>query len=130
MKSKIKRQDFLRALMYLMALPLLWILNRMLKDHLRYGIGKKEIRINKKLPQGFTIYDEVIVYKKNNELRVYSSKCTHLGCKINKVEGEELVCPCHGSRYSSSGKPVKGPSIKGLTKLQYSIEDNEIIIEL
>ncbi len=130
MKNKINRKDFLKAIIYLMLLPLLWVLNRMFKDHQRFWVRQKEIRLKNNLPQGFSISDEVILHKSENQLNIYSSKCTHLGCKINRVDGEELVCPCHGSRYNSLGEPIKGPSLKALKKLDYSIENNEIVIRL
>ncbi len=130
MKKKINRKDFLKAIIYLMLLPLLWVLNRMFKDHQRFWVRQKEIRLKNNLPQGFSISDEVILHKSEKQLNIYSSKCTHLGCKINRVDGEELVCPCHGSRYNSLGEPIKGPSLKALKKLDYSIENNEIVIRL
>ena len=37
-----------------------------------------------------------------------SSKCTHLGCSLRLV-GEQLVCPCHGGRFSLRGEVLAGP---------------------
>ena len=130
MNGKLTRKDFLKGLMYLMILPFLFILNRMLKDHKRFGSTIQELRMSKNIPSGLSISNEVIFYKSEQGLKIYSAKCTHLGCKINQVEGDEIVCPCHGSRYNIEGKPIKGPSIKSLKELEFEFDQEEIIINL
>jgi glycine/D-amino acid oxidase-like deaminating enzyme len=42
-------------------------------------------------------------------------RCTHLGCrtKINTAEGT-IDCPCHGSRFRASGRPLCGPARQNL----------------
>lgn len=80
------------------------------------------------LNEGYNFFDEFIVVKQNSEVHVVSSKCTHLGCRINKAEADELVCPCHGSRYNSNGHPVKGPAPKSLAVPDYEIVGEKIIV--
>lgn len=132
MNKKLNRKDFLKALMYLLLLPFLYILNRMVKDHKRFGSANRELRLSNIIPAGLSINNEVIFHKTTTDLKVYSSRCTHLGCKINQVEGDEIVCPCHGSRYNTEGKPIKGPSIKRLQELDFKMDSelNEIVITL
>ncbi len=130
MNKKLNRKDFIKGLMYLMLLPLLVLLNRMVKDHKRFGSSKRELRLQNSIPAGLSITDEIILYKTAEELKVYSARCTHLGCKINQIEGEEIVCPCHGSRYNTEGEPIKGPSIKKLQSLEFEIDQDEIVINL
>ena len=130
MKTKLNRKEFIKGLMYLMLLPLLYILNRMVKDHKRFGSFKRELRLNNNIPRGLSISNEVIFYKTNKELKIYSARCTHLGCKINQLENDEMVCPCHGSRYNTEGKPIKGPSIKRLQELDFELDQDEIVINL
>ena len=60
--------------------------------------------------------------KQNNTLQIFSSKCTHLGCKINKIDNDKLICPCHGSVYSINGKVLNGPAIKNLTQLSFKTD--------
>jgi Rieske Fe-S protein len=43
--------------------------------------------------------------------------CTHRGCTVD-VQGERLVCPCHGSTYDREGKVLKGPAQRALTRYQ------------
>lgn len=102
----------------------------MVKDHKRFGSTTRELRLKNNIPSGLSISNEVVFYKTNSDLKVYSARCTHLGCKINHIEGDEIVCPCHGSRYNNNGEPIKGPSVKKLKELDFEIEQDEIIINL
>ena len=51
-------------------------------------------------------------------VKIFSSKCTHLGCKINSSIDSKLVCPCHGSKFNFNGIPENGPATEPLTKLE------------
>ena len=132
MTDKINRKRFFKILLYLTSIPVLFLLNRMWKDQKRYGSGNQKLKISSDIPQGLSISGPVIINKVTDDIKIYSSKCTHLGCRITKIENNEIVCPCHGSRYNSDGEPVKGPSIKPLETLKFNIdkESNEIIINL
>lgn len=73
---------------------------------------------------------EFIVINLNNETKVFSSHCTHLGCVINEAENGKLICPCHGSSFDESGNPVKGPAIQPLKQLDFQIENEQITVRL
>lgn len=132
MNGKLNRKDFIKGMMYIMLLPFLLLLNRMVKDHKRFGSANKVLRLSNIIPAGLSISNEIILFKTDQELKIYSSRCTHLGCKINQIEGNVIICPCHGSRYNTEGKPIKGPSIKRLQELDFELdsESNEIVIKL
>ena len=59
-----------------------------------------------------------------------SSACTHTGCEVSgwKPEASELVCPCHGSRFSvvEAAKVINGPATKPLAFLPIEIVDRSI----
>ena len=40
--------------------------------------------------------------------------CTHEGCTITGYTNQIYVCPCHGSRFSTSGSVVSGPANRSL----------------
>lgn len=82
------------------------------------GDGFKKINLSGK-PDGTYFFNTFIVTKKGASLTVLSNLCTHAGCKINLEHNGELVCGCHGSVYSSSGRAIKGPARKPLEPLSY-----------
>lgn len=49
-----------------------------------------------------------------------SAVCTHLGCTV-ALTGDELTCPCHGSRFASDGANLAGPASRPLTHLQVEL---------
>jgi len=65
------------------------------------------------LAQGLKGDPTYIVVKSDNTLEEYgiNAVCTHLGCVVpwNAVD-KQFQCPCHGSRYDSTGKVVRGPA--------------------
>ena len=42
-----------------------------------------------------------------------SAVCTHLGCTVGKLEWG-YQCPCHGSRFDTGGRVLRGPAPKPL----------------
>jgi len=51
----------------------------------------------------------------------FSAICTHMGCTVAPA-GQELDCPCHGSKYDISGRVFKGmPAPKNLAVPSYTI---------
>jgi nitrite reductase/ring-hydroxylating ferredoxin subunit len=55
-----------------------------------------------------------------------SRECTHLGCRVNFSEEDGLlVCPCHGSRFTTVGKVIQGPALKNLSKLPVTYSRSE-----
>jgi len=132
MKEKINRKGFFKWTLYFLTIPLLFLINRMLKDQKLYGSQHLSYKLPNDIPFGLSISGPVIINKTDETFKIYSSKCTHLGCQISSIENNELVCPCHGSRYNADGKPVKGPSIKALKELSFKTDkiSHEIIIDL
>jgi Rieske Fe-S protein len=78
----------------------------------------------------FTFHEKFIVVNKNENLRVFSSYCTHLGCQIHHAENGKLLCPCHGSTFNLEGIPTKGPAIKPLEELAYSVNQTNQTITI
>ena len=46
---------------------------------------------------------------------VLSAICTHEGCTITGFSGNQFVCPCHGSQFTTSGGVVNGPATRSLS---------------
>ena len=80
--------------------------------------------------ESVSFINEYIVVNKDNSIRILSAHCTHLGCKINKTENGQLVCPCHGSEYDLTGKVLKGPAYKNLGEVPFNITADGTQLEI
>ena len=59
------------------------------------------------------------VYRdENNQLHIVSAVCTHMKCVVNFNNAEKTWdCPCHGSRFTTQGKVIEGPTKTDLKKI-------------
>jgi cytochrome b6-f complex iron-sulfur subunit len=46
---------------------------------------------------------------------VLTAVCTHEGCTVDQFNGQLYVCPCHNSKYTTSGQVANGPANRALT---------------
>jgi cytochrome b6-f complex iron-sulfur subunit len=46
---------------------------------------------------------------------VLTAVCTHEGCTVTQFNGQLYVCPCHNSKYTTSGSVANGPATRALT---------------
>ena len=71
------------------------------------------------LDQGF------FVIRKGQALFALSSECTHRQCKLKVVRSQgSFDCPCHGSRFDSSGKVIEGPAKRNLSVFPSVVNEN------
>lgn len=56
--------------------------------------------------------------------------CTHMQCTVAlpASSGGTLDCPCHGSRFQTTGQVVNGPAERALFQFPARIAGNEVII--
>jgi Rieske Fe-S protein len=55
------------------------------------------------------------------------TRCMHRGCTV-EPEGGRLVCPCHGSEYTSVGAILKGPTELPLIRFRVTTDAENIYI--
>ncbi len=71
------------------------------------------------VPAGLSVIGSVVVQQDaDGTIHAFSGRCTHLGCHLDRVQGDEAVCPCHGSRFRGDGAVVKGPATRPLEALK------------
>ena len=59
----------------------------------------------------------VIVFQTDGTLRALDAKCTHEGCTVQYVPGENIVwCACHNGRFDLEGRVLAGPPPRPLAK--------------
>lgn len=113
-----RRRFLLRALAFGAGVPLLGPLVSMLRrvnaERTPFAIG-----IPADAASGLSIVDAAVVFRgADGSVRAFSARCTHLGCRIERVVGDEVVCPCHGSRFRADGTVASGPASRPLAPLR------------
>lgn len=67
----------------------------------------------------------IVVHDKNG-WHAISLVCTHLGCTVEQTNFG-FQCPCHSSRYDTTGVVLKGPATTSLRKLRVEeMEDGNV----
>ena len=92
--------------------------------------SRKTISLPFDVNKEISFQDDFVIINKDGTIRVFSSRCTHLGCKINKHDNNQLLCPCHGSTFDLLGNATKGPATRSLKEMKFEISspDNKITI--
>jgi Rieske Fe-S protein len=74
--------------------------------------------------------DKVVVTQPTQgDFKAFSAVCTHQGCVVADIKGEDIDCTCHGSQFSiADGSVVKGPATKPLESLNVSVKGGEITV--
>ena len=85
------------------------------------------------IPTGITFNGDFYLYRNGENVKAFSTVCTHAGCQLIKEVNGLITCPCHGSQFeASSGKPVKGPAFNPLRSLPswYDPKTGELIVRI
>jgi Rieske Fe-S protein len=105
------------ALAALLTLPLSAAVVAMLR-RLRESRQPTIVPIPPDVPFGLSVMAGLVVHRSEQAgIRAFLGRCTHLGCSIERVVGDEVVCPCHGSRFRSDGSVAAGPAARALKPL-------------
>jgi Rieske Fe-S protein len=71
----------------------------------------------------------VVTQPKKGDYKAFTAICTHQGCTVTKVEGGQIVCPCHGSHFSiEDGSPTSGPAQKALASKTVSVKGGQVSV--
>lgn len=68
------------------------------------------------IARGGDVVGEVLIAGTVEQPVARSLRCTHLGCRV-RATAEQLVCPCHGSRFDRQGARLAGPARGDLVAL-------------
>ena len=72
--------------------------------------------------------DYVITQPTPGTFKAFSKVCTHAGCDVNKVDGGQISCPCHNSKFSiETGEPTSGPANKALPETKIKRDGDNIV---
>lgn len=81
---------------------------------------------------GATIFADravVVTQATAGSFAAFSTVCPHQGCHVNAVEGAEIVCPCHDSRFDLTGAVLTGPAESGLAAVPVTVSGTGITLD-
>jgi cytochrome b6-f complex iron-sulfur subunit len=70
----------------------------------------------------------IVIRSGETQYIALSKLCTHEGCTVN-YSGSQLVCPCHNSKFDTSGSVLTGPATTSLKKYTVVVEGNTLKIK-
>jgi len=71
----------------------------------------------------------VVSQPSEGEFKAFSTVCTHQGCPITKMDGDEIECGCHGSRFAvADGSVANGPATKPLEELKATVKGDNLAV--
>lgn len=111
-----KRRSFLRGILALIGLALLHPLLRFTGFTVRPQAKQVEVKAPLQ-SSGFHAERDFFLFTSahTGEAWAVSRTCTHLGCRVNFLEEQQIIeCPCHQSRFSPQGERLAGPAPKNL----------------
>lgn len=121
--SRVGRRSFVSLLAFFLLAPFAYVWRAMAQNR-ALSAANREIRIAAPQQDGISFHGPVILKKLGPQIVALSARCPHLGCHIERVAGENLICPCHGSTFSLQGKRLFGPAQADLQRLSIRQEDD------
>lgn len=116
--STTRRKVLRQAMAAAVGLPLLGALVAMLR-RVQTRQVPLAVKLPADIPSGLSVVEAVVLQRdQDGTLHAFSGQCTHLGCHLDRIVGDEVVCPCHGSRFRADGSVASGPATRSLTPLK------------
>lgn len=73
----------------------------------------------------------VVAQPAEGDFHAFNAICPHQGCLVQTVTEEEIICPCHSSRFDpKTGEPLSGPAETGLAAAQITQSGDELTISM
>ena len=75
--------------------------------------------------------ERVVLANSDGTIYALAELCTHAECPLSEgdLDGEELVCPCHGSRFDvKTGEVLSLPANEPLATYNVQIEGSDVLI--
>lgn len=69
----------------------------------------------------------VLTQPVSGDIKAFTAICPHAGCLVNEVINNEIICPCHGSRFSAvDGSVISGVAATGLNGVAYQVTGDNV----
>ncbi|CAN5856102.1 hypothetical protein BH20ACT6_BH20ACT6_03760 [soil metagenome] len=71
----------------------------------------------------------VVTQPTKGDYKGFTAVCTHQQCPVTSIEDGEIVCSCHGSRYSiEDGSVVSGPAPAALAAEPIAVKGGDVTV--
>jgi cytochrome b6-f complex iron-sulfur subunit len=75
--------------------------------------------------------DLIAVHLTEGQVRVFSSTCPHLGCRVEwDATRGNFLCPCHQGRFDTEGQVLEGPPPAALASFPLRKDGDNLFITL
>ena len=79
------------------------------------------------IKEGINFIKDIIVSKKNNELKAIKNSCLHQGGRFSKLSNKELICHRHGWVFDIEDMTYTNPVCKELNQKALTIHHNTLL---
>ncbi len=93
--------------------------------------GTKTVTVSDVAVGGGVVVEEtyVVTQPTDGDFKAFTAICTHKQCPVGEVTDGEIICPCHGSRFSAEdGSVVNGPATEPLAEAPVSVDGDTITV--
>jgi len=72
----------------------------------------------------------VVLVRKGGHVHALADRCSHRGCALHEgtLDGDTIVCPCHGSTFGLDGSLLKGPATSPQPSFEARVREGTIEI--
>lgn len=71
----------------------------------------------------------VVTQPAEGQYRAFVNTCSHASCAVSAIRDGQIVCDCHGSRFSlEDGSVIQGPATRGLSKANVTISGDTLTV--
>lgn len=69
----------------------------------------------------------VVTQPNAGEVKAFSNVCTHQACPVSRIDETDIVCDCHGSRFSiTDGSVTSGPASEPLPSYPVRVDGDTV----
>lgn len=69
----------------------------------------------------------VVTQPTEGAVKAFTKICTHQHCPVSRIDGSDIVCDCHGSRFSiADGSVTNGPASEPLESFPAVIDGDSV----
>ncbi|OGD85684.1 hypothetical protein A2Z23_02470 [Candidatus Curtissbacteria bacterium RBG_16_39_7] len=77
---------------------------------------------------------QIAIFRLGSDIFVLSDVCSHAGCILSEnheIDGEEVQCACHGSRFNiRTGQVTNPPALEDLETYPVKVEGGQILVSI